>query len=60
MIDAVVTISVEGTEVTAEMRYDSVLEYPLMYISSVKRRSPAAPCTAAGPRMPEGRVLETT
>lgn len=36
MIDAVVKIAVEGTEVTAEMRYDSELDYPLMYISGVR------------------------
>lgn len=36
MIDAVVTIDIDGTVATAEMRYDSELEYPLMYISSVK------------------------
>ena len=37
MIDAVVTISLDGTVVTAEMRYDEELQYPLMYISDVKK-----------------------
>lgn len=36
MIDAVVKVSVEGAEATAEMRYDSELKYPLMYISGVR------------------------
>ena len=35
MIDAVVVVRVGGTRVTAEMRYDRELRYPLMYISSV-------------------------
>jgi len=35
MIDAVVRIKVNGVTVTAEMRYDKELEYPLMYVSEV-------------------------
>lgn len=35
MIDAVVVIRLGKSEVTAEMRYDTELEYPLMYISKV-------------------------
>ena len=35
MIDAVVNIDLDGTKVTAEMRYDAELGYPLMYISGV-------------------------
>ena len=35
MIDAVVVIKMDGTAVTAEMRYDEELDYPLMYISEV-------------------------
>ena len=35
MIDAVVTIAIGGTRVTAEMRYDPVLRYPLMYVSDI-------------------------
>ena len=35
MIDAVVTIDLDGTKVTAEMRYDAELGYPLMYISNI-------------------------
>lgn len=35
MIDAVVNIRVGNTEVTAEMRYDEELRYPLMYISKL-------------------------
>jgi len=35
MIDAVVTISLNGTDVTAEMRYDEELKYPLMYVSAI-------------------------
>ena len=37
MIDAVVTVTINGASVTAEMRYDATLNYPLMYISSVKK-----------------------
>ncbi len=36
MIDAKVTIVMGDSEVTAEMRYDPELDYPLMYISSVQ------------------------
>jgi len=36
MIDAVVVISLGDTRVTAEMRYDEELKYPLMYISSIE------------------------
>ena len=35
MIDAVVKIDLDGTKVTAEIRYDAELGYPLMYISGV-------------------------
>ena len=35
MIDAVVRIKVNGTSVTAEMRYDAELDYTLMYVSAV-------------------------
>lgn len=35
MIDAVVTVRVGSETVTAEMRYDPVLDYPLMYISNI-------------------------
>ncbi len=37
MIDATVRISLDGTEVTAEMRYDAELRYPLMFISNIKK-----------------------
>lgn len=37
MIDAVVKISLGSTVVTAEMRYDDELEYPLMYVSDVQK-----------------------
>lgn len=36
MIDAVVTVSLDGVKVTAEMRYDGELGYPLMFVSSVE------------------------
>ena len=36
MIDAKVTIEMDGSRVTAEMRYDPELDYPLMFISSVQ------------------------
>ena len=36
MIDAIVVIRLGATKVTAEMRYDEILKYPLMYISSVE------------------------
>lgn len=35
MIDAVVVIRIGDSEVTAEMRYDEELKYPLMYISKI-------------------------
>ena len=37
MIDAVVRISLNGTEVTAEMRYDDELQYPLMFVSGINK-----------------------
>ena len=36
MIDAVVKIDLDGTLVTAEMRFDPELGYPLMYISKIE------------------------
>ena len=36
MMDAVVKIRLDSYEVTAEMRYDYELKYPLMYISSIE------------------------
>ncbi len=36
MIDAKVVIAMDGVKVTAEMRYDEELGYPLMYISSIE------------------------
>jgi hypothetical protein len=36
MIDAIVVISLNGVKVTAEMRYDKELDYPLMYISKIE------------------------
>ena len=36
MIDAVVVIDFDGVVVTAEMRYDKDLQYPLMYVSSIE------------------------
>ena len=35
MIDAVVIISLGTTRVTAEMRFDEELDYPLMFISDI-------------------------
>ena len=35
MIDAVVTIRIGGSKVTAEMRYDQELGYPLMFVSDI-------------------------
>lgn len=35
MIDAVVTIGLRKTKVTAEMRFDEELGYPLMFVSSI-------------------------
>ena len=37
MIDAAVTIAMDGTRVVAEMRFDKELDYPLMFISSVEK-----------------------
>lgn len=36
MIDAKVTIGMDGSRVTAEMRYDPELDYPLMFVSSIE------------------------
>lgn len=36
MIDAVVTIMIDGISVTSEMRYDEELRYPLMYVSKIE------------------------
>ena len=36
MIDARVRVRVGSYEVMAEMRYDDVLTYPLMYVASVR------------------------
>lgn len=36
MIDAVVKVRIGNTAVTAEMRYDPELRYPLMYVSKVE------------------------
>ena len=36
MIDAVVRIELDGITVTSEMRYDSELGYPLMFISDIR------------------------
>ena len=36
MIDAVVIIDLDGCMVTAEMRYDAEMGYPLMYISEIR------------------------
>lgn len=35
MIDAVVTIRIGSAKVTAEMRFDEELNYPLMFVSKV-------------------------
>ena len=35
MIDAVVTIAIGDSKVTAEMRYDQELGYPLMFVSDI-------------------------
>ena len=35
MIDAAVTITINGVSVTAEMRYDKELKYPLMFVSKI-------------------------
>lgn len=36
MLDVILKINIENVRVTAEMRYDPVLKYPLMYISEVE------------------------
>ena len=36
MIDTVVVIKLDDVSVTAEMRYDEDLKYPLMYISKIE------------------------
>ena len=36
MIDAVIRIRIGGSAVTAEIRYDKDLRYPLMYVSDVE------------------------
>ena len=36
MLDVVLRIKIDGTVVTAEMRYDRALKYPLMYISEIQ------------------------
>ena len=38
MIDAVVTIELEGITLTSEMRYDEEMGYPLMFISDISER----------------------
>lgn len=37
MMDAVIVVRVGSSRVTAEMRYDPELRYPLMYVSKVER-----------------------
>ncbi|MCQ2056206.1 MAG: dihydroneopterin aldolase family protein [archaeon] len=36
MIDAVITVLIDGVTVTGEMRYDDNLKYPLMYVSKIE------------------------
>lgn len=36
MIDAVVTVRIGSARVTAEMRFDPELNYPLMFVSSIE------------------------
>ncbi|MBQ6548256.1 MAG: dihydroneopterin aldolase family protein [Candidatus Methanomethylophilaceae archaeon] len=36
MIDAVVTIELDGVRLTSEMRYDAEMGYPLMFISKIE------------------------
>ena len=36
MIDAVVTIKLDGVTLVSEMRYDAEMGYPLMFISDIK------------------------
>lgn len=35
MIDAILKIRINGVSVTAEMRYNEELDYPLMYVSGI-------------------------
>ncbi|MDO5852950.1 MAG: dihydroneopterin aldolase family protein [Thermoplasmata archaeon] len=42
MLDAVIVIRIGDSRVTAEMRYDTDLGYPLMYVSSICRGSSLA------------------
>ncbi|MDR3282894.1 MAG: dihydroneopterin aldolase family protein [Candidatus Methanoplasma sp.] len=37
MLDVVLVVGIDDVEVTAEMRYDRALRYPLMYVSGVRR-----------------------
>ena len=37
MIDAVITIRIGDAAVTAEIRYDEELRYPLMFVSDLQR-----------------------
>jgi hypothetical protein len=36
MLDVVLVINIDNTKVKAEMRYDPLLKYPLMYISDIE------------------------
>ncbi len=36
MINSKVTVKINNVSVTAEMHYDEILKYPLMYVSSIK------------------------
>ncbi|MDR1404966.1 MAG: dihydroneopterin aldolase family protein [Candidatus Methanoplasma sp.] len=36
MLDVILVIKINDTRVKAEMRYDSVLKYPLMYVSDAE------------------------
>lgn len=38
MIDAVVTICLDGVRVVSEMRYDAEMGYPLMFISDIEEK----------------------
>ena len=38
MLDVVLVIKIDNVRVKAEMRYDSVLRYPLMYISELEEK----------------------
>jgi len=39
MLDVVLVIRIDGVKVKAEMRYDPVLKYPLMYVSDLEESS---------------------